>query len=219
MKQLFCTSVGQKFLLGLTGLGVAIFTFGHMAGNLLLFVGPEAFNSYGHSITSSPLYPVIELGLIVLFGGHVLLAVILVRKNRAARDVARYQIPSGEKSAKFASRWMLLTGLLLLSFLAVHLWGFRFGPVYPVEYGGVEIRDLYSLTVERFQDPYYSGFYVLSLVVLGIHLSHGISSLFQTLGVASTQRPALVKFAYLIAGIISVGFIIQPIYVHFYLGR
>lgn len=190
-----------------------------MAGNLLLILSPAAYNQYGHNITSAPWYYPAEAFLVLIFVGHLGLALNLAASNRAARQVQPRQLPHGKKSAKFGSRWMALSGLLLLVFLIFHLYSFRFGAFYPTEVDGVAMRDLYSLAVEKFRDPVYLGFYTLCLVVLGLHLSHGISSIFQSVGVSRSTVPGLVKAGYAFALILVVGFLAPPFYIFFLLGN
>ena len=98
----------------------------------------------------------------------------------------------------------------------LHLITFKWGTIYPVTYDGVEMRDLYQLVVEKFKQPLYVGWYVLSLLVLGAHLSHGVSASLQSLSLATANSCRVKQISYAFAFIVTVGFIAQPIYLYFY---
>lgn len=219
MFQLLTSSVGKKFLVGLSGFLVSGFALTHMAANLLLIFSPDGYNLYGHAITSAPWYYAAEAFLVLIFVGHLALALNLAASNRAARQVRPSFPPDGEKAARFGSRWMALSGLLLLAFLALHLYSFRFGAYYPTELNGVVVRDLYTLAVEKFQDPLFVGFYGISLLTLGLHLNHGIASIFQSLGVSSAQVPWLSRAGYAFAWVLAAGFMAPPIYIFFFMEK
>lgn len=204
------STVGRKTLVALSGLGLSGFTLMHMSGNLLLLVGAEPYNKYSHSLISNPLIYFAEVGLVVLFLLHFGLAIRLTLQNRCARPEG-YRESQREKGTTFAARTMIYSGLLLLVFLVLHLITFKFGEHYSVTYQGVEMRDLHRLVVEKFQSPLYVGWYLFSLVVLGLHLSHGLAASLQSLGLASSVNCKVRKLGYLVAGIIMVGFMVQPI--------
>ena len=209
------TSVGKKALIGLTGLLASLFTLTHMAGNLLILVGSEAYNKYSHALITNPFLPVAEIGLVVIFLTHIGLAIWVTCENRKARQV-RYAMLSKEKGATFAARTMILSGLLILVFLILHLITFKYGTSYSVIYNGVEMRDLYRLVVEKFTQPLYVFWYLISLVVLGFHLSHGFAAVFQSMGFTSRINPVVKKTGYVFAVLIAAGFISQPIYIYFW---
>jgi len=211
------TSVGKKWLVGLTGLGLSGFVLTHMAGNMLIITGAEAYNRYGYMLITNPLLPLAEIGLVVMLLVHMGLAMSLARANHAAKGVKPYTTPTKDQCdrASFASRSMVLTGLLVFVFLVLHLITFKYGDHYTAVYGGVEMRDLHRLIVEKFKDPIYVGWYVFSLLVLGVHLSHGASSFLQSLGMGSTRNSCLKRIGYAFAAIVSLGFISQPLYVMF----
>lgn len=220
MKNILCSSVGRKFLVGLTGIGVSGFALLHMSGNLLLFAGPEAYNKYCYQLTHNAwVYLGAEISLVALFGAHILLALWLAKDNRAARGVAPTSAGSGDKKASFASRTMVYSGLLLLAFLIFHLKDFRFGEHYVVIYDGVEMRDLYRLVVQEFREPLHIGIYVAALAILALHLSHGISAVFQSLGLKTSLDCRLRKLAYAFSALVAGGFVSQPLYLFFSGGR
>jgi succinate dehydrogenase / fumarate reductase, cytochrome b subunit len=179
---LFSSSVGTKILIGVTGFALFLYLLIHIAGNLLVFLGPAVFNQYAYAMEErNPLLPVIELALLLVFLIHAYKTVTMFVGNQRARPVKytlkKYAGPPSRKS--LASATMIVSGLWLLAFLVVHVKAFRFSPVYPWGDGG---RDLYRQEMETLANPFVAGFYVLSMVVVGSHLWHGISSALQSLG-------------------------------------
>lgn len=209
------TSIGKKVVVGFTGLGLSLFVLMHMAGNMLILVGAETYNRYSYKMITNPLLYPAEIGLVVIFLVHVGLAIKLALENRASKQSCYHATPGAQKRATFASRSMILTGLLTLVFVVLHLWTFKYGPHYTTTLDGHEARDLYRLIVEKFKQPLYVGGYLFALVVLGLHLSHGVSGLFQSLGIRSSLYPCLRKTAIGFACIVALGFISQPLYIFF----
>ncbi len=201
--------------MGLTGLMLAGFVFTHMLGNLIIiFVGSDAYNKYGHSITSNPLYPLIGPGLLGIFILHIITAISISWDNRKARP-SKYIAgeTKGEKAVPVASRTMVYTGGLLMAFLVSHLITFKYGTVYTTTVDGVEMRDLARLFFEVFQSPVYVFWYVISLVGVALHLKHGFAAAFQSLGFWHPRyTPALKCLAALYGIVVAVGFISQPLY-------
>lgn len=216
-RQCFCftsSKIGKKYLVAITGLGLSLFVLGHMMGNLLIFVSPEAYNMYGHTLVSNPAIYAIEFGLVAIFFAHMALAMKLTRENWKARPVGYAVSSSGDKSTSFTTRSMWAQGILLLVFSVHHLITFKYGPFYEFDYNGETIRDLHRLVVEVFQSPLYVGWYIVCLLALGFHLSHGVSSAIQTLGVYHPRYFGKFKaIGYLYAILVAAGFIAQPLYV------
>ena len=209
------SSLGKKYIMGLTGLALCLFVLGHMAGNLLIFVGPDAYNLYGHKLTSNPLYPLIGYGLLGVFAVHIFTAILLAKENRAARGGQNYAMSShGEKAATAPSKVMIYNGSLLMVFLITHLVTFKYGEFYEVTHDGVVMRDLYRLVLEVFQSYAAVLWYLVALVFLAVHLMHGLQASLQSLGLAHAKYRCAVKCASLIyAVIVTLGFISQPLYV------
>ena len=219
-KTFLSSSIGQKFLVAITGLGLSGFVLAHMSGNLLLFVSADAYNLYGHKLTSTPLIYVAEVGLILFFLTHLVFTMKLTRENRISRPVAPHQLPSNPvKRASFASRTMALSGLMVLSFVVLHLITFKFGTYYETEVDGVKMRDLYRLVNEWFQKEWYTAFYCVCMVILFSHLSHGFSAAFQSLGLQSRHNQTLQRLGYAFAAIVGGGFFCQPLYMYFWGGN
>ena len=209
------SSIGSKVLIALTGLGLAVFLIGHLAGNLLFLAGPEAFNNYSHALISNPLVYAAEIGLLALFFLHVGKAVAGALANRAARPT-RYAVRQWAKTKNrtsrksFASSTMIVTGAMTALFVVSHLATFKFGRFYEAPDG---IRDLYRLQLEVFSSPAYVGFYLVAMGVIFFHLWHGLSSALQSLGIDHAQwTPRILVAGRVLATVIAGGFFIIPIY-------
>lgn len=213
----FSSTVGSKILIGLTGLLLFGFLIGHLLGNLSLLIGNEAFNAYAHKLESlGPLLYLVEGGLLAIFLLHIVKTLANYRRNAAARPTA-YQDKkwAGHTSRKtWSSTTMPLTGLFILFFVVVHVRTFKFGPWYVDEATGY--RDLYRLVAEIYQNPLYVGFYVVAMVLIGMHLNHGISSASQSLGLANQRTGRnLVLGGRVLALLIAGGFAALPLFMYF----
>jgi len=211
----FSSSVGTKLVIGLTGLLLFAYLLLHLAGNLLVFAGRDTFNHYAHALISNPLVIPVEIGLIGVFVLHVYKTVGMWFRNRAARPVAyEKKAWAGHTSRKsVASATMIWTGLVTLVFVGVHLQQFKFGAWY--EAGDPPIRDLYRTEAEVFTSPIWVMAYVFWMVLVGLHLRHGIASAFQSLGASHpiyTRR--LVALGTIVAIAIAAGFAVIPVWVY-----
>lgn len=187
LSRLVRSSVGAKYLMALTGLGLMIFVIGHMSGNLLIYGGKDALNSYAHGLTEHPLLLwTARGGLLTIFVIHLLLAIRLTRQDQAARPIG-YQHESTIQ-ASWASRHMLLTGLVILVFVIYHLLHFTFGVTDPEHFKYAmpldpkEYEDVAGMVVAGFTQPAVSLTYILAQIFLALHLWHGGSSWLQHLG-------------------------------------
>ena len=213
----FSSSIGRKYLMGIAGLVWTFFVLGHMLGNLLILVSPEAYNAYGHAIiTNKPLLYATEAALLLSILVHAGLGIRLSLDNKKANP-NKYSVSGGKaKAASFASKTMVWQGLLILAFVIYHLITFKYGEVYTVVYDGVEMRDLHRLIVEVFSSPLYVFGYIFCLILIGLHLSHGFGSAFQSLGFNHPKyTPTIKKISWIYGVIIAAGFIVQPLYVYF----
>lgn len=221
IRSFLSSSVGKKYVMGLTGLVWVGFVLVHMLGNLLIFVSPEAYNSYGHAITSGKITPIAEVVLVLSFVAHVFCAISLTIANRKARGDVRYaKTPNGAKAGFKPAQFMAVHGSVILVFIISHLATFKYGPHYETTVDGVVMRDLYRLLLEVFKQPGYVGWYLVSLFLLGFHLSHGVSSVFQSLGLRTDYyAPTIKKVSILYGLLVAAGFLSQPIYVFFFAGQ
>jgi succinate dehydrogenase / fumarate reductase cytochrome b subunit len=199
----FSTSVGTKILIGVTGLALFIYLIIHIAGNLLIFFGPEVFNNYAYTMeVRNPALPAIEIALLLVFLVHIYKTVTMFLGNQRARPARyaakKYAGPPSRKS--FASSTMIVSGLWLLAFLLVHVKAFR---------------DLYRQEFETLSNPLVVGFYMLSMIVVGSHLWHGIASGFQSLGADHPKiTPKLLVAGKVLAVLIAGGFIVIAAWVY-----
>ena len=216
----FLTTIGKKYLMGFTGLIWAGFVLTHMLGNLLIFVSADAYNSYGHKLVTSGILIPAEIVLVLAILTHVVMAILLTIENRKAGGGNRYaMLPGGEKRASLASRTMAVQGSLILAFIILHLITFKYGQHFETTVDGVVMRDLHRLIIEVFQQPVYVVWYVVSLILLGFHLSHGVGSIFQSLGFKNDHYAPMIKTVSVAYGIIVfLGFLSQPLYVYFFAG-
>lgn len=215
MLQFFKSTVGRKYLMGISGLVWMGFVFGHMAGNMLIFVGADAFNAYGHAIVSNKilLYGA-ESTILAALIVHVFCAISLTMQNRASRSSRYAMTPNAEKGSSWASKNMGIQGSAILAFIILHLITFKYGAHYETTVNGVQMRDLHKLMIETFAQPGYVAWYCVCLVLLMFHLSHGAHSIFQSFGILERKMQANVKKgAWVYAIVVAGGFLSQPIYV------
>lgn len=216
----FMSSIGRKQLMAITGLIWSGFVLTHMAANLLIIFNAEAYNKYSHALTSNPAIYLAEAALVLTIIVHIVKGIWVTIENKKARPQKYAMTPKGDKAPRFQSKWMIYHGTLLAIFLVYHLVTFKFGTYYSVTYGGVEMRDLHRLVLEVFQSPAYVAFYLVCMVAVGLHLSHGFYSAFSTLGLYHPRySPMLNKFGYFYGFVIAAGFIVQPLYVFFLAGK
>lgn len=192
---LFRSSIGRKFLMALTGLMLIGFVIAHLLGNLQVFAGQEALNSYAHLLKSNPkLLWGARGGLILAFIIHVVTALQLRAANAAARPVPYAY--NNTVQATLASRTMALSGVIILFYVIGHLLHFTLGIILPQYASLVDSQgrhDVYSMLVHGFQVRPVAIAYIFCLALLWSHLSHGISSVFQTLGFNHPRYTACVK--------------------------
>lgn len=217
------SSIGRKLINGISGLLLVGFVIGHLTGNFLLLVGPEAFNDYAyfleHMFHGAGLI-VAEAGLIVLFLSHAYSG-YTVWANKWKARTSEYQSPAdagGRSKKSVASTSMLWTGILLLAFVIWHVAQFKFGVIdttnRDVVVDGVAMRDLYGLVIDTFANPLWTGIYLVIMVALGTHLWHGAWSAFQSLGLANDKYlPTINKGAHALAAVLAAGFLFLPSYI------
>ena len=197
VKGTFGTSIGKKQLMAVTGLGFIGFLTGHLLGNLTIYLGPDAFNSYAeHLHALGPLVNVAEIGLLLFAIVHVSTGLLLFYRNYKARPV-KYVGKKWAGGRTIFSATMPYTGLLILLFLIIHLKTFHF-----VDHDNQTISQIVS---HAFANMGYVLFYTFSMVVVAFHVKHGFWSAFQTLGANHIKYMPTVfvlsAFCALVAGI------------------
>lgn len=212
-------TVGQKIITALTGLGLCLFVLVHMLGNLFILSGPEAYNRYAHSLHEFPLFTVFEIGLLLLFVGHIILGILLMLRNKKAKGKGAYKQPTGrEKKTPVLHSLIGVQAGVLIVFLIFHLQAFKFGPHYETVMDGEAVRDIYKLVVESFKNPFYTVGYSFVLVVLLAHLLRGFSASFKSLGLSHPSYISLIeKLAWLFSVVVVLGFLIPIWYIFIYL--
>lgn len=240
--KLLTSSLGKKYLMAVTGIIWVGFVFGHLAGNLQLFLDPYYLNAYAHKLQTLPygLLWVARLSLLAALSIHVWTAILLVLENKKARPVG--YAAEGTVQASFASRTMKYTGFIVLLFIIFHLAHYTVrivpgheyneviamadGTLYashvPLENHGevvvdkygkpLEVHDVHTMTIAGFSYVWISAFYIIAIGLLCMHLSHGVSSMFQSLGLRNEGwRKRLNLLARAVAVIVFLGFISIPV--------
>ena len=216
MKRFFLSSIGKKIFMALSGFALVSFAAIHLLGNLLTFKGAKAINLYAHTLTSTPLIYIAEISLLLIFMLHITLGLVLFWENKRARPHNYQKRRLTGRGATFASSTMPYSGLLLLIFLVLHLLHFKFGTNYQMIHNSEIMRDFYHLMLVTFRGPLLATYYIAMMIILFVHLSHGIQSLFQSLGISHPQyTPILKKFGLVISIMLGIGFISIPIFLLF----
>ncbi len=187
---LYSTAVGKKYAMAISGIAMMGFVLFHMIGNLKMYLGAEALDHYAEFLQML-LYPILPKNVMlwILRGGlismlllHLHAAWSLTQLNRHARPV-KYQSARDYQVAKFASRTMRWTGIIVLAYLVWHLLDFTFGTVNAVGTDSTFVRgEVYNNVVRSLDRPVVALFYVIANILLGIHLFHGAWSIFQSMG-------------------------------------
>lgn len=220
MSNFLSSSIGKKFFMSITGLFLMAFLMVHLIVNsLLIFDDTGAlFNEGAHFMVSNPIIKVVEPVLALGFLLHMLYAVFLTITNMMARPV-KYKKVNQKDSSSWASRNMFVLGSLIVAFLIIHIINFYWKikvehSVGMVMVNGLEMHDTYTLVSSLFKTSLvYDLVYIAGAVFLGIHLTHGFWSAFQTVGWSGNLwRNRLEVLGKIFAILIAVGFSIIPLY-------
>jgi len=200
--------------MAVTGIFLLGFVIAHLMGNLLIFGGPDALNTYAKKLRDlGPLLWVARLFLLAMVGIHIGTAIILAKENRAARP-HRYACRKSIQTT-YAARTMVLSGYIVLAFIIYHLLHFTFHVTHPAIshlQDSLGRHDIYSMVILSFQDPLISGAYIFALALLALHLSHGFASLFQSLGLNDDRfEPVLSAVSKIIALLIFASYASIPV--------
>ena len=230
------SSLGKKYIMAVTGLLLVGFVIGHMLGNLQMFLHPDWINEYAYKLKTLPygLLWIVRIVLLTAVVAHIVTAVLLVLENRRARPAG--YVAQGTLQASFASRTMKYSGAILLVFIIFHLLHFTVQSIHPefkhletelagvgtmhqvydklAAFGDTEVHDVYSMVVHGFSLQYWyvAVFYVFAMGLLCLHLMHGVSSMFQSVGVRNAVwRKRLDRIALVIALALFIGFSSIPV--------
>ncbi|KPK27367.1 MAG: hypothetical protein AMJ61_05980 [Desulfobacterales bacterium SG8_35_2] len=200
---LYRSSVGKKSIMAASGLLLSLFLLTHLIGNSVSFLGREAFNAYAAKLHSvGNLIYIFETGLLTLFLIHIITGVILYLENLQARP-SRYSVNSSEGGRSWGSRTMPYTGAIIFVFIIVHLLNFHFTDK------SVPVADLVRELLSR---PPLAFFYIVSLLAVALHLSHGAWSLFQSMGFNHDKyNRLLLKGALVFSILMGAVFILIPV--------
>ena len=211
------SSIARKFAMALSGLFLVFFLGQHFVINLTSVLDPDTFNSWSHfmgnnGLVQFALQPVLIFGVVF----HFVMGFIIELRNRNSRAIS-YAKYNGGANASWASRNMIISGLVILAFLGLHFYDFWIPEMIHkyVESNPLDPTRYYAETVHKFENPLRVGLYVVSFVLLAIHLWHGFASSFQSVGFNNKYSVALTKFAKVYAIVIPVGFIFIALYLHF----
>jgi len=211
------SSIARKVAMALSGLFLVFFLAQHFTINITSVIAPDTFNSWSHfmgtnGLVQGVLQPILIFGVVF----HFIMGFILEIRNRNARAV-KYVSYKGNTNSTWASRNMIISGLVILAFLGLHFYDF-WVPELVHKYIETHPEDptrYYAETVHKFENPVRVGFYVLAFILLIFHLWHGFASSFQSVGFNNKYSKALTKFAKVYAVAIPVGFIFIALYHHF----
>ncbi|MBZ5855936.1 succinate dehydrogenase cytochrome b subunit [Flavihumibacter profundi] len=227
--EFFTSSVGKKFVMGLTGLFLIAFLVVHVGINACIFAdlpifnendNGAMFNKAAHFMGSTVLIRIMEIGLFIGFIIHIVQGYVLEVRNRASRGIG-YEVKMGNKGSKWYSRSMGLLGTIILLFLVLHLGHFwvkaRFThEIMPVTYNGVEMHDMFMEMQMVFMEPWVVVVYVLGCFSLAYHLAHGFQSAFKTIGVHNKKYSLMItSLGYGFAILVPLVFALMPIAMYF----
>ncbi len=204
--------------MAVSGAAIVGFLIAHLTGNLLVFAGPEKINAYGQGLRDlGPLLWVLRIGILAFFVLHIITSINLADKNRSARLVSYTKKKSIQST--IASRTMFFSGLTILTFVIYHLLHYTFGIIQPEFYHGEytlhdgrTVHDIYAMIYHGFSNPFIVLSYFIAMTFICLHLSHAISSAFQTLGFNHPKYNGKIKMAGMgLATILWVGYISIPV--------
>jgi succinate dehydrogenase / fumarate reductase, cytochrome b subunit len=216
------SSIGKKTVVALTGIVLVLFVIGHMIGNMTVFFGPDVINAYAmHLRDLGPLLWLIRLFMLTTVVLHIWFTMLVWKENMEAHP-QKYAVFAPMKTTIFA-RTMRLTGLILLAFIVFHLAHFTLLLVdpgyanYHADLHGREVHDVYRMVIVGFRNPLVSLFYIVAMALLAFHLSHGIGSLFQTLGITDQKMRSYYETgAQILAWVLFIGYVSIPASVLFF---
>ncbi len=199
-------SIGKKFMMAVTGLGFILFLAAHLAGNLTIYAGGDAFDAYAAKLHGlGVLLKLAEAGLIGFALVHIISGLYLFLKNRQARPV-RYAVDKRAGGRTLSSVTMPYTGLLILAFVLFHLVNFTF-----VDKSQTTV---FRIVSAAFSNPLYVVVYIAAMIVVALHVRHGFWSAFLTLGANHPKyMPAIMALSIVLGLIVGFGFGLLPVYI------
>ena len=209
----FTSSIGKKILMAVSGLILTGFILAHLLGNLLIYSGPDALNAYAKKLRDmGALLWAVRLTLLASALVHIVASIHVSRENAAARPIGYRKVRTAETT--LSARTMLVSGVGVGVYLVYHLLHFTFGVTHPAishAHDALGRHDVYLMVVRSFQQPLITLAYLLGMGAVAFHLSHGVGSAFQTLGLTTERTiPAFRWGSQLFAFAIFLGYISIP---------
>jgi succinate dehydrogenase / fumarate reductase cytochrome b subunit len=213
-KSFFNSSVGCKMIMAVTGLMLVGFLIAHLSGNLLVFKGPHAINTYAKTLRDYiEVLWVLRIGLFAAAALHIYCAIRLTSMNRKTKK-HQYKVKSYKRST-YVARSMMLSGLVLLSFAFYHLAHLTFRVTHE-EFALLGHYDVYSMLILSFKSPLITFFYCLSICLLMAHLVHGLQSFWRTLGLRHEKYNNFLNRGSVLLGVVlALGFLSIPASIFF----
>lgn len=195
MAGLTSSTIGRKYAMALSAMFLLLFLIMHLSVNLLSICSPSAFNVASEFMGYNPLIQFLMqpiLGFAVVF--HFVMGFVLELKNRSARPV-KYAVNQGSANSTWMSRNMIISGLVILAFLGLHLYDFWWHEINfkYIEANTPDNGRFWAELHDKFADPLRVVFYVISFVLLGLHLAHGFQSSFQSVGARHPKYTPVIK--------------------------
>src|SRR5690554_4202331 len=211
------TSIARKFAMALSGLFLVFFLGQHLTINFTSVLSPDTFNSWSEFMGTNTVVQWIFqpiLAFAVVF--HFVMGFVLEIRNRNARKI-KYRSFKGNRNSTWASRNMIISGAVILAFLGLHFYDFWFPEMVHkyIEVNPIDTTRYYPELVHKFESPIRTGLYCLSFILLMLHLWHGFSSSFQSMGWSNKYSKGLRGFTKVYAVGVPLGFIFIAIYLHF----
>jgi succinate dehydrogenase / fumarate reductase, cytochrome b subunit len=224
IQHMVSSTLGKKYIMALTGLALFLFVVGHMIGNLQIFQGRGAINNYAQLLHGSQeLLWLVRLGLLTMVGLHIWAAASLTKDNRAARPMG-YEGNPVPLAASYASRTMIMSGVIIAIFVVYHLLHFtvqlKAVNLTGIDFQGLretlrdssERHDVYRMMIIGFRNPIVSIFYLAGVGLLCLHLSHGFAAMLQSIGIKNRKTAPLIdRTAQAIAWVLFLGYASIPI--------
>lgn len=212
------SSIARKVAMALSGLFLITFLALHFFINLTSVFSEDVFNKCSHFMGYNPLIQFVMQPILVAgVAFHFIMGIVLEMKNRNARPVA-YAKYNGAANASWASRNMIISGLVVLAFLGLHMYDFWLQEItYKyVAVNPVDTTRYYEELVAKFENPIRTGLYCLAFLLLSAHLWHGFSSAFQSVGFNNKFSKSIQKLGYAFAIVVPFGFIFIALFHHFF---
>ncbi|QBA65456.1 succinate dehydrogenase cytochrome b subunit [Muriicola soli] len=216
MSKLIKSSIARKIVMALSGIFLVLFLALHFTINFTSVISPETFNEFSHFMGYNPIVqflmqPILIAGVVI----HFVMGFVLEIQNNRARGVNYVQY-KGSANAPWVSRNMIISGAVVLAFLGLHFYDFW---IHEMAYKYVEVNPedptrYYAETVEKFAPFWRTALYILSFVLLSLHLWHGFASSFQTMGVNNKYTTSIKAFTKIYAVVIPLGFAFIALYHH-----